>query len=76
MLEDRNLLFFANFVKIIHIELPDKRGELLMFEIFGKNLILKQFLILNNEAISVISPLDNMIILFFLENFVCLAYEI
>lgn len=76
MLEDRNLLFLANLVEIIHIELPNKRRELLMFEIFGKNLILKQILILHNEAISVISPLDDMTVLFFLKDLVCFDDEI
>jgi hypothetical protein len=56
-------------MEIIHIELTDKRGEFSMFEIFGQDLILKQIFILNNEAVSLISPFDNMTILFFLFNF-------
>ena len=76
MLKDRNFLFFTYFVEIVHVELPDKRRELLMFEIFGKNFILKQFLILNDEAISVISPLDNMTILFLFKDLICLDDEV
>ena len=76
MLKDRNFLFFTYFVEIVHVELPDKRRELLMFEIFGKNFILKQFLILNDEAISVISPLDNMTVLFLFKDLICLDDEV
>ena len=76
MLKDRNFLFVADLVEVVHVELPDKRRELLMFEIFGKNFILKQFLILNDEAISVISPLDNMTILFLFKDLICLDDEV
>lgn len=47
-----------------------------MFEIFGKNLILKQFLIFDNEAISVIGPLDDMTVLFLFKDLVCLDDEV
>jgi hypothetical protein len=34
MFEDGYLFFFANFMKIVHVELPHKGGELLMFKVF------------------------------------------
>lgn len=74
--KNRNFLLLSDFVKIVHVELPDKRGKLFMFEVFGQNLVLEKIFIFDNEAVSIISPLYNMCILFIFKYLVGLHDEI
>ena len=63
MFENWDFLFFAYFVKIVHVELPHEGRKFLMLEIFGQNLVFKKILIFNNEAVAIISPLYDMTVL-------------
>ena len=47
-----------------------------MFEIFWKDLIFKELLILDNKTIATISPLDYVTILLLLQYSICLYDEI
>lgn len=67
MLENWDLFFLSNLMKIIHIKLPNKRRKLSMFKIFGKNLVLKKIFILYDKANSSFSPFNYMCILFLLK---------
>jgi hypothetical protein len=62
MLKDWNLFLFTNLVKVIHVELPDERGKLFMFKVFGQNLILEELFIFDNEAIAIICPFNDVVI--------------
>jgi hypothetical protein len=64
----RNFLFLSDFVKVIHIELSNKRWELPMFEVFGQNLILKLVFILDNKGCTLISPFYYIRVSSILEN--------
>lgn len=76
MFEDWDFLFLADFVEIVHIELSYEGRKLLMFEILGQNLILKEILVFYDKAIAIISPLNDMTILLVLQNLIGLHYEI
>lgn len=76
MFKDGYLFFFPNFVEVVHVELPDERRELFVFEVFGENLVLKKILILHDKAASVVSPFYDMAILFVLQNFIGLHDEV
>jgi hypothetical protein len=60
--EDRDFFFFTNFVKVVHVELPDKGWEFFVFEIFREDLVFEEVLVLDDEAAAVISPFDDMTI--------------
>ena len=70
MLEDRNLFLLAYFMKIVHVELANKRREFFVFEVLGKNLVLEKILVLDNEASSSFSPLNYMAIFAVLQYFI------
>jgi len=76
MLKYRYLFFFANFVEIVHIELSHERRKLFMFEIFWQNLVLKEFFVAYNEAITTLHPVNNVTIASVLQNFVSLHDEV
>lgn len=66
MLKYGDLFFFPNFVEVIHVELPDKRRKLAMFEVLGQYLFGEFILVFDNEAVALVSPLHNIAIPFIL----------
>jgi hypothetical protein len=68
MLEDGDLLFLADLMKVIHIQLSHEGRKLFMLKVFGEDLILEEFFILDDKAITTISPFDYMAILLFLQD--------
>lgn len=76
MLENWDLFFLSNLMKIIHIKLPHERRKLPMLKIFGKNLVLKKIFVLNNKADSSFSPFNYMRILFLFEYSISLHDKI
>ena len=59
MLKNVFILFIADFVEIIHIELANKRGEVTMSKVNGQNLLLKSLHIQNSEIGALFVPCNN-----------------
>lgn len=59
-------LVFANFAEPIHVQLPNERGEVIMFEVFGQNNICELVDILNSKGISRWCPLYKLLTLWIL----------
>jgi len=76
MLENGDFLFFSYFVEIVHIQLPHERGKFLMLEILGQNLIFKKILIFDDKAVPIVSPLNDMTVLFIFQNLIGLHYKV
>lgn len=76
MLKDRNFFFLSDFVKIIHVELSDEGRKLFMLEVFGQYFVFEKILIFDDEAVSIISPLNDMRIPFIFQYFVGLHDKI
>ena len=58
-----SLFFRFNLMKAIHVELTYKRSEITMLEMFGKYLSGKSVDVLDDEALAVLSPGDDIIVL-------------
>ena len=56
--------FLLNFLKVVHIQLSDERGEFVVFEILWQNYVFKQHLICYLKAGPILCPADNIIALF------------
>lgn len=52
MLKAFLVLFITRLMKIIHVELSDERTEVVMFEIFWKNIFCEGIRVFDNETIS------------------------
>jgi len=59
------------FVEVIHVELPNETGKVIVLEVFGQNLIRELVDILHNETIAVFVPGDYVICDSVTDNFVC-----
>jgi hypothetical protein len=57
-----------NFIKAVHIELPDKGIIIRMLEILGQNLTSEPIEIQDNETTIIFSPLDNCLVLLILNK--------
>lgn len=55
----------------IHVELPDKRQEVVVFEVLGEDLSSKARDIFDNERVTFRSPSDNILILRVLNDGMC-----
>ena len=56
MLEDVLVLFVANFVEVVHVELADKGTEVAMSEKDRQNLLLELLHVVNSEVSSFFVP--------------------
>lgn len=63
MSKDGYLLLLAQLVEVIHVELPHKRRKLSVLEVLRKNERLELFLILDDEAVTVIRPAYSIAVL-------------
>jgi hypothetical protein len=68
MFKDGNLLLFAYFVEVVHIQLPNKRWKFTMFKILWKNLFGEFLFVFNDKAIPLISPFNDVAIFFILNS--------
>lgn len=68
MLENRDFLLFAYLMEVIHVKLADKRRELTVLKEFGQYLVFEDLLVLNDEAVAPVSPLDDMCVSHVLSN--------
>jgi len=50
------VLFVPRLVKIVHVQLPHKRTEVVMLEVFREDVLCKWVRVLNNEAIALLVP--------------------
>lgn len=69
-------LFLSDFVEIVHIELPDKGGELFVFEILGKDLVFKAFFVFDDKGVALVGPLDDVGVDWILQNPISLDDEV
>ncbi len=76
MFEDGDFLFLSNFVKVVHVKLTDERRKLFMLEVFGEYFILKEVLVLHDEAGPIVCPLYYVPVLLLFQNLVGLHYKI
>ena len=58
-----SFFFRFNLVKAIHVELTYKRSEITMLKMFGKYLSSQSVDVLDDEALAVLSPGDDVIVL-------------
>jgi hypothetical protein len=56
MFENVFILLVSDFMEIIHVELPDKGGEISMSEVNWENDLLKLFNVSDNKVCSLIIP--------------------
>lgn len=62
VLENIFVLLVANFVKVVHIELPHEGGEVAMAKIDGENLLLKLVDVDDDEIGAFLVPRHNILI--------------
>jgi hypothetical protein len=62
------LLLPADFVKVIHVELPHKRGEVLVSEVHRQNILLELLNVLHVEAQAVLAPGNQLGVFLFLNR--------
>ena len=60
MLKNVLILLIPNFVEVIHVELPDKGGEVAVPEVDGKDLRLEAVHIEDGEVGSFLVPGDDL----------------
>ena len=58
--KDALVLFIANFVEVIHVELPDEGGEVAVSEVDGKDLLFEAIDVDNGEVGSFVVPSDDL----------------
>lgn len=63
VLEYVDVAVVSDFVKVIHIQLSDKRCEIFVSEVDRQNLFLKLFDIVNDEVASFLVPRDDALVL-------------
>lgn len=56
MLEDVLVLFVANLMEVIHVELPDEGTEVSVAEVDGKNVLFEAFDVEDGKVGSVFVP--------------------
>jgi hypothetical protein len=56
------------FMKVIHIQLADKRGEVVVLEVLRKDLLCKLVRLLGYEAVPIFTPTDNVVAGWVLHN--------
>lgn len=76
MLEDGDFLLLADLVEVVHVELPDEGGELLVLEVLGQDLVFEEVLVLHDEAVPVVRPLNYVAVLLLLQYPVGLIDEV
>jgi hypothetical protein len=54
------IILSLRFMKIVHIELPHKRGVIVMFEIFRKDFFLQFGLVYHHKRVSLGGPAYNV----------------
>lgn len=57
-------------MEIIHIELPNKRAEVVVFEIFGQHMLSKRVWIFDHKTITLLIPEHGIPILHIIYNFI------
>jgi hypothetical protein len=52
----------AGLHEVVHVELPNKGGKIVVLEVLGQNLVCKLIRVVNNEPISLMVPVDDCVI--------------
>lgn len=64
------ILWVARLMEIIHIELPHKRAEVVVFEIFGQHMLSKRVWIFDHKAVTLLIPEHGLPILCIIHDFI------
>lgn len=56
MLETFLIFFVSWLVKIVHVKLPHKRAKIIVFEVFGQNILCEGIGIFYNKAVAFLIP--------------------
>lgn len=70
MLEDV-LLLASYLVEVVHVQLPHERGEVLVPEVDGQDLLLELLDVLDVEIVPQLAPHDDVGVLIFLHDTKC-----
>lgn len=61
-------LGMADLLKTVHVQLPNKRGKIMMFEVWGEDFLSEPSDIFNDERITCVGPAYNLRNFFILDQ--------
>lgn len=57
-------------VEIVHVQLPDERGEVIVFEVLREDLLTEKSSVPDDKSLTIFKPSDDVIDLFIIYDFV------